>query len=31
MEIYNTYASSTEEEPQKHYMVITSRMEDVET
>lgn len=31
MEIYNTYASSTEEESQKHYMVITSRMEDVET
>lgn len=31
MEIYNTYASSTEEGPQKHIMIITSRMEDIET
>lgn len=31
MEIYNTYASSAEENPQKHTMIITSRMEDVET
>ena len=31
MEIYNQYECSTEEGPQKHIMVISSKMEDVET